>query len=84
MILRAFYRQGSDFEALVQPLRASARAGERSGHMEAIRARSLSLSLPLHLVLGLGISNAHDCAPPRLSHRLSACVLELDYAVPGP
>ena len=43
MILRAFYRQGSNFEALVQPLRASARAGERSGHMEAIRALSLSL-----------------------------------------
>ena len=37
MILRAFYRQGSNFEALVRPLRASARAGDRPGHTILIK-----------------------------------------------
>ena len=37
MILWAFYRQGSNFEALVQPLRASARAGDRPGHTILIK-----------------------------------------------
>jgi hypothetical protein len=31
MILWAFYRQGSNFEALVRPLCVSARAGDRRG-----------------------------------------------------
>jgi hypothetical protein len=37
MILWAFYRQGSNFEALVRPLRASARAGDRPGHTILIK-----------------------------------------------
>jgi hypothetical protein len=37
MILWAFYRQGRHFEALVRPLRASARAGDRPGHIELIK-----------------------------------------------
>eukprot|EP01046_Picozoa_sp_COSAG06_P022842 COSAG06_NODE_1790_length_8394_cov_34.639301_12_plen_266_part_00 len=37
MILWAFYRQGSNFEALVQPLRASARARDRPGHTILIK-----------------------------------------------
>ena len=39
LILWAFYRQGmrSNFEALVRPLRASARAGDRPGHTILIK-----------------------------------------------
>ena len=37
MILWAFYRQGSNFEALVRPLRAGARAGDRPGHTILIK-----------------------------------------------
>ena len=37
MILWAFYRQGSNFEALVRPLRASARAGDRPGRTILIK-----------------------------------------------
>jgi hypothetical protein len=37
MILWAFYRHGSSSDALVQPLRASAQAGDRSGHIKLIK-----------------------------------------------
>ena len=37
VIFWAFYRQGSNFEALVRPLRASARAGDRPGHTILIK-----------------------------------------------
>ena len=37
MILWAFYRHGISFEALVQPLRASAQAGDRSGHIKLFK-----------------------------------------------
>eukprot|EP01046_Picozoa_sp_COSAG06_P020625 COSAG06_NODE_1516_length_9225_cov_14.251260_8_plen_85_part_00 len=37
MILWAFYSQGNNFEALVRPLRASARAGDRPGRTILIK-----------------------------------------------
>eukprot|EP01046_Picozoa_sp_COSAG06_P002825 COSAG06_NODE_103_length_23904_cov_10.413401_26_plen_45_part_00 len=33
VIFGAFYRQSSNFAALVRPLRARARAGDRKGHI---------------------------------------------------